>query len=232
LDFYPLLCYSVSVCPGSTSFRVGKVQVLFSLIATASCLAIIKREFEQTLCLRVMKISMVLACCNISKCIQHRSRGTSFVFLHCYSFLLSLRGEFMQTLCLRVMVLNLVWSLPAAVCWNTSNTIIFHVHIGNHIAMDSSEWYPGPESVDIFPRWRCCQSPWLLCYRQCDFPVSRHGITDFLFHSFLLSPYLLLEIEVCMFGRHFSFVSEIHTVVGRLISCECAGLKLMLLSAF
>jgi hypothetical protein len=35
-----------------------------------------------------------------------------------------------------------------------------------------------------------------------------------------------------MFGRHFSFVSEIHTVVGRLISCECAGLKLMLLSAF
>ncbi len=34
---------SVSVCPGSTSFHVGKVQVLFSFIATASCLAIIKR---------------------------------------------------------------------------------------------------------------------------------------------------------------------------------------------
>jgi hypothetical protein len=85
-----------------------RYKCFFLLLLQPLVLPSLRGEFEQTLCLRAMKISTVLACCNISKCIQHRSIGTSFVFLHCYSFLLSLRGEFMQTLCLRVMRIGMV----------------------------------------------------------------------------------------------------------------------------
>ncbi len=103
--FFVVLFLSV---PAQLRSVLERYKCCFLLLLQPLELPPLRGEFEQTLCLRAMKISMVLACCNISKCIQHRSRGTSFVFLHCYSFLLSLRGEFMQTLCLRVMRIGVV----------------------------------------------------------------------------------------------------------------------------
>ncbi len=103
--FFVVLFLSV---PAQLRSVLEKYKCWFLLLLQPLVLPPLRVEFEQTLCLRAMKISMVLACCNISKCIQHCSRGTSFFFLHCYSFLLSLRGEFMQTLWLRVMRIGMV----------------------------------------------------------------------------------------------------------------------------